>query len=50
MTVFDPLNPGFLADLHPGYAWLRDNDPVHHHERDHRAPGLWALSDLSPTC
>ena len=44
MTVFDPLDPGFLADPYPGYAWLRDNDPVHHHERDHRAPGFWALS------
>jgi cytochrome P450 family 130 len=44
VTVFDPLDPGFLADPYPGYAWLRDNDPVHHHERDHRAPGFWALS------
>ena len=44
MTMFDPLDPAFLADPYPGYAWLRDNDPVHHRERDHRAPGFWALS------
>ena len=44
MTIFDPLDPAFLADPYPGYAWLRDNEPVHHRERDHRAPGFWALS------
>jgi cytochrome P450 len=44
MTRFDPLDPSFLADPYPGYAWLRDNEPVHHRERDHRAPGFWALS------
>jgi cytochrome P450 len=44
MTKFDPLDPAFLADPYPGYAWLRDNEPVHHRERDHRAPGFWALS------
>ena len=43
-TVFDPLDPAFLADPYPGYAWLRDHDPVHHHPRDHRAPAFWALS------
>ena len=43
-SVFDPLDPAFLADPYPGYAWLRDNEPVHHHPRDHRAPGFWALS------
>jgi cytochrome P450 len=44
MSIFDPLDPAFLADPYPGYAWLRDNEPVHHRERDHRAPGFWALS------
>jgi cytochrome P450 len=43
-AVFDPLDPAFLADPYPGYAWLRDRDPVHHHPRDHRAPAFWALS------
>ena len=43
-TVFDPLDPAFLADPYPGYAWLRDHDPVHHHPADHRAPSFWALS------
>ena len=44
MSMFDPLDPAFLADPYPGYAWLRENEPVHHRERDHRAPGFWALS------
>jgi cytochrome P450 len=44
MTAFDPLDPDFLTDPYPGYAWLRDHDPVHHRARDHRAPGFWALS------
>jgi cytochrome P450 family 130 len=39
-SVFDPLDPAFLVDPYPGYAWLRDHDPVHHH----RAPAFWALS------
>ena len=43
-SVFDPLDPTFLADPYPGYAQLRDHDPVHHHPRDHRAPSFWALS------
>jgi cytochrome P450 len=42
--TFDPLDPAFLADPYPGYARLRDDDPVHHHPRDHRAPAFWALS------
>jgi cytochrome P450 len=41
---FDPLDPAFLADPYPGYAWLRDHEPVHHHPADHRAPRFWALS------
>ena len=43
-TLFDPLDPAFLADPYPGYAWLRDHDPVHLHPPDHRAPAFWALS------
>jgi len=43
-VLFDPLDPSFVADPYPGYAWLRDNDPVHHHPKDHRAPAFWALS------
>jgi cytochrome P450 len=43
-TVYDPLDPGFLADPYPAFAWLRENDPVHHHAADHRAPAFWALS------
>jgi cytochrome P450 family 130 len=43
-AAFDPLDPNFLADPYPGYAWLRDHEPVHHHARDHRAPAFWALS------
>jgi hypothetical protein len=43
-SVFDPLDPSFLADPYPGYAWLRDHEPVHHRLRDHRAPGFWVLS------
>jgi cytochrome P450 family 130 len=44
LPVFDPLDPTFLADPYPGYAWLRDQEPVHHRPRDHRAPSFWALS------
>src|SRR3954447_11374547 len=43
-SLFDPLDPSFLADPYPGYAWLRDHEPVHHHAADHRAPAFWALS------
>ena len=43
-STFDPLDPAFLADPYPGYAWLRDNEPVHHHPPDHRAPAFWVLS------
>ena len=43
-STFDPLDPAFLADPYPGYAWLRDHEPVHHHPRDHRAPAFWVLS------
>ena len=41
---FDPLGPAFQVDPYPGYAWLRDHDPVHHHPADHRAPAFWVLS------
>ncbi|MFL6108376.1 MAG: cytochrome P450 [Marmoricola sp.] len=44
MTSYDPLDPAFNADPYPGYAVLRDTDPVHHRAADHRAPGFWALS------
>src|SRR3954468_8436705 len=43
-AVFDPLDPAFVADPYPGYAWLREHEPVHHHPADHRAPSFWALS------
>src|SRR3954464_7755984 len=43
-SMFDPLDPAFVADPYPGYAELRDHDPVHHHPADHRAPAFWALS------
>ena len=42
--VYDPLDPGFLADPYPAFAHLREHDPVHHHPGDHRAPAFWALS------
>src|SRR4051794_12415306 len=42
--LFDPLDSRFVADPYPGYAELRDHDPVHHHPADHRAPAFWALS------
>lgn len=43
-TAYDPLDPVFLADPYPAFAWLREHDPVHHHPADHRAPAFWALS------
>lgn len=43
-TTYDPLDPEFLADPYPAFAWLREHEPVHHHPADHRAPGFWALS------
>jgi cytochrome P450 len=43
-VTYDPLDPAFLADPYPAFAWLRKNDPVHHHPADHRAPAFWALS------
>jgi cytochrome P450 len=42
--AYDPLDPEFLADPYPAFAWLREHDPVHHHPADHRAPAFWALS------
>ena len=44
MTAYDPLDPAFLDDPYPAFAWLREHDPVHHHAADHRAPAFWALS------
>src|SRR5207244_3079105 len=36
---FNPLDPAFAADPYPGYARLRELDPVH------RSPlGIWVLS------
>ena len=43
-VAYDPLDPAFLADPYPAFAWLREHDPVHHHPADHRAPAFWALS------
>ncbi len=43
-TVYDPFDAEFQADPYPAYAWLRDNEPVHHHPADDRAPAFWALS------
>jgi cytochrome P450 len=43
-VAYDPLDPVFLADPYPAFAWLREHDPVHHHPADHRAPAFWALS------
>lgn len=43
-VAYDPLDPEFLADPYPAFAWLRENDPVHHRPADHRAPAFWALS------
>ena len=43
-VAYDPLDPAFLADPYPAFAWLREHDPVHHHAADHRAPAFWALS------
>jgi cytochrome P450 len=42
--AYDPLDPAFLADPYPAFAWLREHEPVHHHPADHRAPAFWALS------
>jgi len=43
-AVYDPLDPAFLADPYPAFAWLREHEPVHHHPADHRAPAFWTLS------
>jgi cytochrome P450 len=42
--LYDPFDDGFQADPYPAYAWLRDNEPVHHHGADDRAPAFWVLS------
>jgi cytochrome P450 len=39
-TVLDPYDYGFQADPYPTYAWLRENEPLHHNpDLD-----LWALT------
>ena len=43
-VAYDPLDPAFLADPYPAFAWLREHEPVHHHPADHRAPAFWTLS------
>lgn len=43
-TTYDPLDPAFLADPYPAFAWLREHDPVHHRPAGERAPEFWALS------
>jgi cytochrome P450 len=42
--AYDPLDPAFLDDPYPAFAWLREHEPVHHRAADHRAPAFWALS------
>jgi cytochrome P450 len=43
-VAYDPLDPVFLDDPYPAFAWLREHDPVHHRPADDRAPAFWALS------
>lgn len=43
-VIYDPLDPAFLDEPYPAFAWLREHEPVHHHRADHRAPSFWALS------
>lgn len=43
-AAYDPFDPAFGEDPYPAYARLRDDDPVHHHPADGRAPAFWALS------
>ena len=42
--VYDPFDPGFQDDPYPAYAWLRENDPVHHRPKSQQAPAYWALT------
>lgn len=45
MTVrYDPLDPAFRADPYPGYALLREEQPVHHHPGTRGIPEFWSLS------
>lgn len=44
MLRYDPLDLAFLANPYPTYAWLRDEDPVHHHAGTDEVPSFWALS------
>jgi cytochrome P450 len=37
---FDPYDYAIQEDPYPAYAWLRENDPVHHNEDD----GFWTLA------
>ncbi|WP_310961589.1 cytochrome P450 [Nocardioides terrisoli] len=41
---YDPVDPELIADPYPTYAWLRDHDPIHHHDASDGAPPFWALS------
>ncbi|MFC9972464.1 cytochrome P450 [Spirillospora sp. NPDC127200] len=38
--MYEPFDPRFQADPYPAYRRLRDQDPVHRHDR----PPFWALS------
>jgi hypothetical protein len=38
--VYDPFDEAFQADPYPAYRALRDDDPVHHHDK----PAFWVLS------
>lgn len=44
ITAYNPLDLDLLADPYPTYQWLRDNDPVHHHQGSARTPAFWAMS------
>jgi cytochrome P450 len=39
-TIFEPLDPAFQANPYPTYRALREDEPVHRHDR----PPYWALS------
>jgi cytochrome P450 len=44
---FNPYDPEVFADPYPSYAWLRDEEPVHHNEE----LDIWVLSrhaDVAP--
>src|SRR4051794_24600053 len=43
-SMFDPLDPAFVADPYAGYAELREHDPAPPPPPARRAPAFWALS------